>query len=76
MSEVVDPILTLYAARLRVDKGKTWPHTCNRHTSGPFEDVHLEILWDLRLGPDALWPESRHVRMPVKRFEVVQCPCA
>jgi len=54
MSEVVDPKLTLYAVRLRVDKGKTGPHARNRHASGPFEDVHLEILWDLRLGPDAL----------------------
>jgi len=76
MSEVVDPKLTLYVVRLRVDKGKAWPHAPNHHASGPFEDVHLEILWDLRLGPGALLPENPHVRMPIKGFEVVQCPCA
>jgi len=76
MSEVVDPKLTLYVVRLRVNKRKTWPHARNRHAGGPFEDVHLEILWDLRLGPGALRPESRHVRLPIKGFEIFQCPCA
>ena len=38
-------------------------------------DCHLLILRSVK-ETSALLPENPHVRMPIKGFEVVQCPCA
>jgi len=76
LRKVVDPELALCVDRLRVDKWKTWPHTPNSHTGGPFEDVHPEIFWDLRFGRGALLVKSGNVRLPIEGFEVIYCPSA